>query len=85
VTDKQRDAISSRIACLLKEEREKRGLSLNKLARNAGLSRQTISFIEREVQNPTVDTLLRITSALTIDLDKIIARARKYAKAKKSP
>jgi len=41
-------------------------LSLNKLARNAGLAGQTISFIEREVQSPTVDTLLRITPALKL-------------------
>jgi transcriptional regulator with XRE-family HTH domain len=82
VTDKLREAISARIACLLKEEREKQGLSLNKLAKDAGLARQTISFIEREVQSPSVDTLLRITSALKVDLEKIIARARKHAEIK---
>jgi transcriptional regulator with XRE-family HTH domain len=82
VTDNLRDAISSQIACLLKEERKKRGLSLNKLAKDAGLSRQTISFIEHEVQSPTVDTLLRITGALKVDLDKIFARARKRAEIK---
>ncbi|HEY5232763.1 MAG TPA: helix-turn-helix transcriptional regulator [Verrucomicrobiae bacterium] len=76
---KLNDAISSQVACLLKVEREKRGLSLNVLAQKAGLSRQTVSYVEQEVQNPTLDTLLRITSVLEIDLGKIICKARKAA------
>jgi DNA-binding XRE family transcriptional regulator len=80
---KLNDAISSQVACLLKEEREKRGLSLNVLAQKAGLSRQTVSYVEQEVQNPTLDTLLRITSVLEIDLEKIISKARKVAAKQK--
>ena len=80
---KLNDAISSRVACLLKEERAKRGLSLNVLAQKAGLSRQTVSYVEPEVQNPTLDTLLRITSVLEVDLEKIIAKARKVAARRK--
>jgi DNA-binding XRE family transcriptional regulator len=75
------DAISSQVARLLKEERKKRGLSLNVLSQRAGLSRQTVSYVEQEVQNPTLDTLLRITSVLEVDLEKIIAQARKRASA----
>jgi transcriptional regulator with XRE-family HTH domain len=74
---KLNDAINSQVACILKEEREKRGLSLNVLAQKAGVSRQTVSYVEQEVQNPTLDTLLRITSVLEVDLEKIIAKARK--------
>jgi len=77
--NKLHDAISSQVACLLKEEREKRGLSLNVLAQKAGVSRQTVSYVEQEVQNPTLDTLLRITAVLEVDLEKIIAKARKAA------
>jgi transcriptional regulator with XRE-family HTH domain len=80
-TDKLRDAISAEVAHLLKEEREKQGLSLNVVAQKAGLSRQTVSYIEQEVQNPTLDTLLRVTSVLEVDLEKIIARAHKRASA----
>ncbi len=76
---KLNELISSQVACLLKEEREKRGLSLNVVAQKAGLSRQTVSYVEQEVQNPTLDTLLRITSVLEIDLEKIIAKARAVA------
>jgi transcriptional regulator with XRE-family HTH domain len=77
--DKLTDAIGSHLACILKEEREKRGLSLKVLARKSGIARQTISYVEQEVQSPSVDTLLRITSALDVDLAKIIARDQKRA------
>jgi transcriptional regulator with XRE-family HTH domain len=83
-TDKLCDAVSFHVACLLKAEREKRGLSLKMLARKSGIARQTISYVEKEVQSPSLDTLLRITSAMGVDLAKIIARAQKRA-AKKSP
>jgi transcriptional regulator with XRE-family HTH domain len=80
--DLWRDAIGSQVARLLKEAREKRELSLNVLAQKSGLSRQTISYIEQEAQSPTLDTLLRITSALEVDLAEIISRASKAAKPK---
>ena len=60
----------------------KRDLSLNLLAEKAGLSRQTVSYVEQEVQSPSLDTLLRITWALEVDLEKIVARARKLASKK---
>ena len=83
-TDKFRDAVSSHVAHLLKEERGRQKLSLKGLARKAGLARQTITFIEQEVQSPSLDTLLRITTALDVDLAKIIGHAQKRA-SKKSP
>ena len=80
--DKLIDAISSHVAAVLKEEREKRNFSLKALAKKSGISRQTISYIEQEVQSPSLDTLLRITSALGVELAKIIARAQKRASKK---
>jgi len=82
--DRLRDAISSHVSRLLKEEREKQKLSLNALAQKAGLARQTVAFIEREVQSPSFDTLLRIAFALNIRLEDVIARAHQCAK-KESP
>ena len=83
-SDPTSEAISFQVAVILKEEREKRGLSLKMLARQSGISRQTISYIEQEVQSPSLDTLLLITSALGVDLAKISGKAQKRA-AKKSP
>ena len=80
--NKSLEAISTHVAQLLKEEREKRRLSLNVLAQKAGVARQTVSYVEQQIQNPTLDTLLRITSVLDVDLEKIIAKARKRARQK---
>jgi transcriptional regulator with XRE-family HTH domain len=71
------DIISSQVACLLKEEREKRGVSLNFLAQKAGVSRLTVSNVEQEDQNPKPDTFLRITSVLDVDLEKISPKSVK--------
>ena len=77
--DRQREAISSQIARLLREERERQNISMNALAERAGLSRQMVSYIEKEDRNPTIDTLLRITDVLGVHLEKIIQQARKAA------
>lgn len=77
LSKKQLNAISSEVAHLLKEEREKQGLSLNVTAQKAGLARPTIGFIEQEIQSPSLDTLLQITNVFGVDLEKIIAKARK--------
>ncbi|MEJ0089425.1 MAG: helix-turn-helix transcriptional regulator [Limisphaerales bacterium] len=76
------EAVCSQVARLLKEERAKCGLSLNLVAQKAGLSRQTVTFIEQEQRIPTLDTLLRLTLALDIDLEKVIAKARKSVQDK---
>jgi len=53
----------------------KLGLSLNGLARRAGLSRQMISYVEQEERNPSLDTLLRIAEVIGIPLERILRRA----------
>jgi len=52
-------------------------MSLNSLAQQAGLSRQTIRFIETEQRSPTLMTLLRISAVLGLKIENVIARARK--------
>jgi transcriptional regulator with XRE-family HTH domain len=77
--DVLRNKICSEIARSLKEERIRQKLSLNLLSSRAGLSRQTVSFIEQEQRTPTVDTLLRLTEVLGIKLEDMIRKARKRA------
>jgi transcriptional regulator with XRE-family HTH domain len=50
---------------------------MNVVAQRSGLSHSIISLIERDLRNPTLDTLLRIADAIEIDLGGIITRARK--------
>jgi transcriptional regulator with XRE-family HTH domain len=71
-----REKICANVARILREEREKQGLSLNAFAAKAGLSRQTVAFIEQGERNPTLDTLLRMAEALEITLEGVLQRAR---------
>ena len=77
--DKTIPTICSIVADILRQERQKRGLSMNLVAERAGLSQQMVSYVERGMRNPTLETLLRICAALRIDLEGVIARARKAA------
>ena len=69
----------SRVAHQLRRTREKKGLSMNQVAERAGLSQQMVSYVERGMRNPTLETLLRITEALEVDLADVIKQARKAA------
>ncbi len=71
--------ISSEVIRLLREQRERRKLSMNTLAERSGLSQSMISLVERGLRNPTLDTMLRIAEVLEVDLGKIITQARKTA------
>lgn len=70
-----RESVCSQVARLLREERERQKLSMTVLAERAGLSQQSVSYIERGMRIPNLDTLLRITGVLKIDLGDVIKRA----------
>lgn len=65
------------VAKALKVGREKRGLSMTAVAERAGLSQQMISYVERGMRVPTLDTLLRIAGSIGLDLAAILKRAMK--------
>jgi transcriptional regulator with XRE-family HTH domain len=75
--DDRRQAVCARVAQLLREEREKRSISMTTLGERAGLSQQMVSYVERGLRNPSLDTLLRLTDALEVDLSEVIRKARK--------
>ncbi len=64
------------IVRLLREERERLGVSRYAVAAKSGLSQQMIGYVEREMRNPTLETVLRIADALQVDLSAIIRKAR---------
>jgi transcriptional regulator with XRE-family HTH domain len=74
-----REAIAANVIRLLREAREERGLSMNVVAQRSGLSQSIVSLIERDLRNPTLDTLLRMAEAIGIDLGEILVQARKEA------
>lgn len=73
--ERKRKLICSNVARILREEREKRGLSMAKVAERAGLSYQAISYIERELRIPGLDVLVRVTDAIGLDIVDLFHRA----------
>jgi len=65
--------MSSKISDNLKKFRVKRGYSLEKVARLADLSLNTIIKIENGVnKNPTIETLSKIAKALEVGVNDLI-------------
>jgi len=64
---------NNKIADNLKKLRDKKGYSLEKVARLADLSLNTIVKIENGVNtNPTIETLTKIAKALEVGVDDLI-------------
>ena len=64
---------NNKIAENLKKLRAKKGLSLEKIARLADLSLNTIIKVENGVNtNPTIETLTKIAKALEVSVDDLI-------------
>ena len=66
-----------RVAQILQRERIAKNLSITRLAEGAGLSRQGVSYVERGLRIPTLDTLLRMARVLEVDLAEIIREANR--------
>jgi transcriptional regulator with XRE-family HTH domain len=56
---------------------------MTRVAEKAGLSRAMISFVERDLRTPSLETLLRITAALELDLGEVIQDALAASKRRK--
>ena len=69
------DESGARIARRVRLEREMRGWSLADLAERAGVSKATISKIEREEVSPTAVILVRLASAFDLTLAGLLLRA----------
>jgi transcriptional regulator with XRE-family HTH domain len=74
-------AVSRHLARILREERQKQGLSMNAVAERSGLSAPMVGYVEREMRAPTVETVLRMAHALDLDAADLIRRAQKAASA----
>jgi len=70
-----RERLCAEVARLLRAARERQGLSMTAVAVKSGLSQQMVSYVERGMRNPTLDTLLRMTEALDEDLSALLAQA----------
>jgi transcriptional regulator with XRE-family HTH domain len=69
------DDLSHRLALRLRLERDSRGWSLADLADRSGVSKATISKIERAEVSPTAVVLVRLASAFDLTLAGLMLRA----------
>ena len=60
---------------LLTEERERRGISENRLAAAAGLSQSLMTRFKKNLNNPNLDSLIRIAAALDVNIGKVLSQA----------
>lgn len=63
-----KEARSVEVGGRIRELREERGLSMRALAREAGISANALSMIERSKTSPSVSTLYKLTNALDIPI-----------------
>ena len=62
------------LASTLRELRQDAGFSQEELAYRADLHRTYISLLERAIKLPTLDTLFRISGALSVRPDLFVAK-----------
>lgn len=73
------DALAAEVAAIFRAERVRRGFSMNAVAERGGLSQQMVSYVERGMRNPSLDTMLRMAAGLEINLGDVIHRAEQSA------
>ena len=83
------DDLSNRLALRLRLERDSRGWSLADLAERSGVSKATISKIERAEVSPTAVVLVRLASAFDLTMAGLMLRAEgqgdRHSKASEQP
>ncbi len=75
-SDKQRQAVIANVAKALRDTRVRKGMSMSAVAERAGLSQQMVSYVERQMRMPTLDTVLRMSEALAIDPSELLRKVR---------
>jgi transcriptional regulator with XRE-family HTH domain len=61
------------IGARLKEIRGKKGITQEKLSEAIGISSKYLSSIERGKENPTLNTLIRLSTALSIEFEELFS------------
>lgn len=65
------------LGSLFREEREKRGLSKNRLAETAGVARTVVIYFERQERMPSIHNCKALADALGVPLSRLVKRAEK--------
>ena len=70
------DYLSKNVAVNLKRTRQARGMSLDQVAEQTGVSKSMLAQIERGTANPSLGVLGKITSGLRIEFQELIQSPR---------
>lgn len=70
--DQETAALASAIGLRVRQERQGRGWTLDRLAEAADVSRRMVINVEQGAVNPSVGTLLRISDALGVGLPALV-------------
>lgn len=62
---------SKKLGLRIKELREEKSISQEKLALDAGLNRAYIGYIERGERNPSIETVAKIAKVLGVPLHEL--------------
>lgn len=74
------DQVASNLADNISVLRKSRGLTQAQIAKTAGIPRPTWANVESGSANPTLQVLLKISSALQVSLEELLAARRPSAK-----
>src|SRR5881409_2826764 len=68
-------ALSNQLGKTIQRLRKAYNLSLSELAEQSGVAKSIISQIERNETNPTLATIWRISQALDVSIERVLATA----------
>lgn len=60
-----------KVEILLKEIRQEKGYSLDKLSKVTGISKSHLNYIEKNQKEPTITILARIALALNVKVEEL--------------
>ena len=58
---------------ILRDERRQKHLTQEDLAEKSGIHRNHISFMERGLRSPTLETMIRVCHALGVETSEVVA------------
>ena len=59
------------VEILLREVRKRKNISLEQLSKMTGISTSHLNYIERQVKEPSISMLCRISIALKVDIKEL--------------
>lgn len=76
-------AIEKRFGDVIRELRQKNGVSQEKLGFDSGLHRTYISLIERGVKSPSLRTIFQISRALKVKSSVLLSKVERGSKSRR--